>query len=64
VAKGLAQISLEYDLPVVYGVVSVESLEQAIERSGTKAGNRGASAAAAAIEMASLMKRLPAPKRG
>jgi len=63
VAKGLAQVSLEFGLPVIYGVVSAENLEQAIERSGTKAGNRGASAAMAAIEMASLMQCLPAAKR-
>ncbi len=59
VAKSLAQISLQTGLPVIYGVVTVESLEQAIERSGTKAGNRGGSAAQTAIEMANLMKSLP-----
>ncbi|NLF15651.1 MAG: 6,7-dimethyl-8-ribityllumazine synthase [Lentisphaerae bacterium] len=59
VSKGLAQIGLQEDLPVIYGVVTTESIEQAIERSGTKAGNRGASAAVAAIEMANLMKDLP-----
>src|ERR1035437_9388714 len=58
VAKGLAQASLRYNLPVVYGVVTTENLEQAIERSGTKAGNRGASAAMTAIEMANLLKSL------
>lgn len=63
VSKGLAQISLQYGLPVIYGVVTTENLEQAIERSGTKAGNRGASAAMAAIEMANLMRTLPAAKK-
>jgi len=62
VSKGLAQVSMQYGLPVIYGVVTTESIEQAIERSGTKAGNRGASAAEAAIEMANLMKVLPAAK--
>jgi 6,7-dimethyl-8-ribityllumazine synthase len=62
VSKGLAQVSMQYGLPVIYGVVTTESIEQAIERSGTKAGNRGASAAEAAIEMANLMKALPAAK--
>jgi 6,7-dimethyl-8-ribityllumazine synthase len=60
VSKGLAQVAMQYGLPVIYGVVTTESIEQAIERSGTKAGNRGASAAEAAIEMANLMKVLPA----
>jgi 6,7-dimethyl-8-ribityllumazine synthase len=60
VSKGLAQISLRYGVPVIYGVVTTENLEQAIERSGTKAGNRGAGAAATAIEMANLIKHLPA----
>ena len=59
VSKGLAQVSLQCGLPVIYGVVTTETIEQAIERSGTKAGNRGASAAEAAIEMVSLIKALP-----
>ena len=58
VSKGLAQVSLEKGIPVIYGVVSTENIEQAIERSGCKAGNRGASAAETAIEMVSLMKAL------
>jgi 6,7-dimethyl-8-ribityllumazine synthase len=62
VSKGLATTGLKYDLPVIYGVVTTENIEQAIERSGTKAGNRGASAAASAIEMANLMRQLPAAK--
>ena len=55
VSKAYAQISLNFNLPVVYGVVTTENIEQAIERSGSKAGNRGASAAATAIEMACSM---------
>ncbi|MBT3287602.1 MAG: 6,7-dimethyl-8-ribityllumazine synthase [Victivallales bacterium] len=62
VSKGLATTMLKYDMPVIYGVVTTENIEQAIERSGTKAGNRGASAAASAIEMANLMRDLPAAK--
>ena len=60
VSKAYAQISLNLNLPVVYGVVTTENIEQAIERSGSKAGNRGASAAATAIEMANLLRQLPA----
>ena len=59
VSKGLAQAAAHYDLPVIYGVVTTETIEQAIERSGTKAGNRGADAARSAIEMANLMTTLP-----
>lgn len=59
VSKGLAQITLSRNLPIIYGVVTTENIEQAIERSGSKAGNRGASAAATAIEMANLMRTLP-----
>lgn len=59
VSKGLAQIGMSTGVPVIYGVVTTENIEQAIERSGTKAGNRGASAAATAIEMVNLMKKLP-----
>lgn len=57
-SKGLAQVSLQYGLPVIYGVVTTENIEQAIERSGCKAGNRGSSAAETAIEMADLMRQL------
>jgi len=59
VAKGLAQVSMQSNIPVIYGVVTTENIEQAIERSGCKAGNRGATAAITAIEMANLMKQLP-----
>ena len=56
VAKGLAQISLESGVPVTYGMITADNLEQAIERSGTKAGNNGVDAALAAIEMANLVR--------
>ena len=56
VSKALGQLSLEKGIPAVYGVVSTENIEQAIERSGTKAGNRGADAARTAVEMANLLK--------
>jgi 6,7-dimethyl-8-ribityllumazine synthase len=55
-SKGLAQIMLEYSLPVAFGVLTVDTIEQAIERSGTKAGNKGAEATLSAIEMVNLMK--------
>lgn len=55
-AKGLGVVSLESDMPVSFGVLTVDSIEQAIERSGTKAGNKGADAAMVAIEMISLLK--------
>jgi 6,7-dimethyl-8-ribityllumazine synthase len=58
VTNSLAKIGLETNIPVIFGIVTAENLEQAIERSGSKAGNRGASAAASAIEMANLMKTL------
>lgn len=57
-AKGIAQVSLKYDLPVAFGVLTVDSIEQAVERAGTKAGNKGAEAAMSAIEMVSLLKRM------
>jgi len=58
VARALIQISLETDLPVIDGIVAAENLDQAIERCGSKAGNRGWSAAQTAIEMASLLQQL------
>ena len=54
VSKAIAQIGLETGLPVVYGLVTTENIDQAIERSGTKAGNRGADVMMAAVEMANL----------
>ncbi len=56
VSKALAQLSLEFDTPVGYGLVTAENIEQAIERSGTKAGNKGEDATLAVIEMAKLVK--------
>ncbi|MEP6754682.1 MAG: 6,7-dimethyl-8-ribityllumazine synthase [Chthonomonadales bacterium] len=58
VTRGLGQIGHETNLPVTYGVITVENLEQAIDRAGAKAGNKGAEAAIAAIEMANLAKVL------
>jgi 6,7-dimethyl-8-ribityllumazine synthase len=57
-ASGLASISLETGVPVSFGVLTTDSIEQAIERSGTKAGNKGADAAMSALEMVSLMRNL------
>lgn len=59
VAKGVAGASLATGVPVIFGVLTTDTLEQAIERAGTKAGNKGFEAAVAAIEMADLMPRLP-----
>jgi 6,7-dimethyl-8-ribityllumazine synthase len=56
--KGLAQVSLDAGIPVSFGVLTVDSIEQAIERSGTKAGNKGAEAAATALEMVSLLGKI------
>ena len=56
--KGMAQVSLKYGLPVAFGVLTVDSIEQAIERAGTKAGNKGAEAALSALEMANLLRAL------
>jgi len=56
VSKGAAHVALETELPVLFGVLTTDSIEQAIERAGTKAGNKGADVAVAAIEMANLMK--------
>ena len=55
--KGLAQVSMESDLPVGFGVLTVDSIEQAIERAGTKAGNKGAEAALSVLEMLSLLRQ-------
>ena len=56
--KGLAHVSLEHGIHVSFGVLTVDSIEQAIERAGTKAGNKGAEAALAAIEMADLLRQV------
>lgn len=58
VSKGTAQASLDTGVPVLFGVLTTETIEQAIERSGTKAGNKGSDAAIAAIEMANLIDSL------
>ncbi len=62
--KGLAQVGLQHDLPVSFGVLTVDTIEQAIERAGTKAGNKGGEAATAAIEMVDLFARMDAAKPG
>ena len=58
VSKGVAQTSLKFNIPVAFGVLTTENIEQAIERAGTKAGNKGFDAAITAIEMANLMRVL------
>ena len=58
VTKGVASVSLETEVPVVFGVLTTDTIEQAIERAGTKAGNKGAEAAVTAIEMANLIKEI------
>ena len=58
VTKGVAQASLEIEVPVIFGVLTVDTIEQAIERAGTKAGNKGSDAALTAIEMANLLKTM------
>jgi len=58
VTKGIAKVGLETGLPVIYGVITTDTLEQAIERAGTKAGNKGFEAAVSAIEMANLSKTI------
>lgn len=57
-SKGIASVSLQTEVPVIFGVLTTDNIEQAIERAGTKSGNKGADAAKAAIEMANLMKQL------
>lgn len=58
VSKGVAAVALESGVPVTFGVLTTDTLEQAIERSGSKAGNKGFEAAMAAVEMANLLKQL------
>ena len=58
VSKGIAHVSLNSDIPVMFGVVTTDNIEQAIERAGTKAGNKGSDAAKSAIEMANLLKQI------
>ena len=57
-SKGIANVALSSDIPVLFGVLTTENIEQAIERAGTKAGNKGSDAAKAAIEMVNLIKQL------
>lgn len=58
VAKGIAAVGLKAELPVIFGIVTTENIEQAIERAGTKSGNKGYEAAMAAIEMVNLIKEI------
>jgi 6,7-dimethyl-8-ribityllumazine synthase len=58
VTKGISQVSLETGVPIAFGVITADSLEQAVDRAGAKAGNKGFEAAASAIEMVSLLKDL------
>ena len=57
-SKGIAQVSLDSGTPVIFGIITTDTIEQAIERAGTKAGNKGWSAAVSAVEMANLMDTL------
>ena len=62
VAKGITRLSEDTGIPVMFGVLTTDTIEQAIERAGTKAGNKGAESAIAAIEMVDLLKKLDAAK--
>ncbi|MDZ7640986.1 MAG: 6,7-dimethyl-8-ribityllumazine synthase [Desulfurivibrio sp.] len=57
-AKGIAQVGMESGLPVIFGVLTTDTIEQAIERAGSKAGNKGSECAAAAVEMVDLLSKL------
>ena len=57
-SKGMASVALDHNLPVVFGVLTTDTIEQAIERAGTKAGNKGAEAAVTAIEMVNLFRQI------
>ena len=57
-AKGVAQVSLKSGIPVLFGIITTENIEQAIERAGTKAGNKGFDVATSAIEMVNLIREL------
>lgn len=56
VSKGIAAVSMQYNIPVIFGVLTTDTIEQAVERAGTKAGNKGSDAAMAALEMINLYK--------
>ncbi len=58
VSKGIAKVSLDTNIPVIFGVLTTDTIEQAIERAGTKSGNKGYDAAVAAIEMVNLLKNI------
>ncbi|MFN5745165.1 MAG: 6,7-dimethyl-8-ribityllumazine synthase [Methylococcaceae bacterium] len=58
--KGISTVSLKHEIPVAFGVLTVDTIEQAIERAGTKAGNKGAEAALSAVEMVNLLRELDA----
>lgn len=58
VSKGIAQVALQSDIPVLFGVVTTDTIEQAIERAGTKAGNKGYDCALSAVEMVNLIQQL------
>jgi 6,7-dimethyl-8-ribityllumazine synthase len=58
--KGIGTVSLKHDIPVAFGVLTVDTIEQAIERAGTKAGNKGAEAALSAVEMVNLLREIDA----
>ena len=60
VAKGVSKVNHQTNVPVIFGILTTESIEQAVERAGTKAGNKGAEAAVSAIEMANLLKSIKA----
>ncbi len=57
-AKGIASVSLRYNIPIGFGVLTVDTIEQAVERAGTKSGNKGAEAARSALEMVNLLRQL------
>ena len=58
-SKGIAQAALDTGLPIIFGVLTTDTIEQAVERAGTKAGNRGHDAAVNAVEMVNLLKQMP-----
>ena len=58
-ARGVAEVAREADVPVIFGILTTDTVEQAVDRAGAKAGNKGAEAALAAVEMADLYRRLP-----
>jgi 6,7-dimethyl-8-ribityllumazine synthase len=62
VAKGVAKVQLDTGVPVIFGVLTTDTIEQAVERAGTKAGNKGWDAAVSALEMANLMRSLDQPE--